>query len=264
MKYGAMNFPVKPILNEIKEIGELNFDYVEISMDAPEATPEKIIQQKTTIIDLLKYYNMDIIGHLPTFVFTTDLYESIRKASLEENLKALDVLSELGVKKAVLHSGYITGLGKFVIDRVKKYTIESIEIILKRSKELDIKICLENLFSQSNFLSDPKDFKEIFDLLPETFLALDLGHANINPKKNISIDFIHSYPKKVIHIHANDNFGKEDNHLPIGAGVIEFEKIFKELKKIQYDETITLEVFSRDRDYLRISKEKIKMMWEKL
>lgn len=264
MKYGAMNFPIKPILNEIQEVGELDFDYIEISMDAPEATPEKIIQQKNAIIKLLKNYNMEIIGHLPTFVFITDLYESIRKASLEENLKALEALSELGVKKAVLHSGYVTGLGKFVLDRVKKYTIESIEIIIRRSKELGITICLENMFPQSNFLSNPQDFKEIFDILPEIFLALDLGHANISSNKNRSIEFIHYYPQKIIHIHANDNFGKDDNHLPIGAGMIDFEKIFKELKKIKYDETITLEVFSRDRDYLRISKEKIKMIWEQI
>jgi len=38
----------------------------------------------------------------------------------------------------------------------------------------------------------------------------------------------------------------------------------KELKETQYDETITLEVFSKDRDYLKISKEKIKRMWEAL
>jgi sugar phosphate isomerase/epimerase len=38
----------------------------------------------------------------------------------------------------------------------------------------------------------------------------------------------------------------------------------KELKEAHYDETITLEVFSRDRDYLKISKEKIKRMWEAL
>jgi sugar phosphate isomerase/epimerase len=38
----------------------------------------------------------------------------------------------------------------------------------------------------------------------------------------------------------------------------------RELKEVQYDETITLEVFSRDRDYLKISKEKIKRLWEVL
>jgi sugar phosphate isomerase/epimerase len=38
----------------------------------------------------------------------------------------------------------------------------------------------------------------------------------------------------------------------------------RELKDVQYDETITLEVFSRDRDYLKISKEKIKRIWQAL
>jgi hypothetical protein len=38
----------------------------------------------------------------------------------------------------------------------------------------------------------------------------------------------------------------------------------RELKDVQYDETITLEVFSKDRDYLKISKEKIKRLWEVL
>jgi sugar phosphate isomerase/epimerase len=44
--------------------------------------------------------------------------------------------------------------------------------------------------------------------------------------------------------------------------MIYFWKIFKELKMTGYDETMTLEVFSRDRDYLKISKNKIKQMWE--
>jgi hypothetical protein len=32
MKYGAMNFPIKPLLKEIEEIGEMGFDYVELTM----------------------------------------------------------------------------------------------------------------------------------------------------------------------------------------------------------------------------------------
>ena len=81
---------------------------------------------------------------------------------------------------------------------------------------------------------------------------------------NLQSSFIHLYGYRIGHVHANDNFGKEDNHLPIGAGVIDFEKIMRELKDAQYDESITLEVFSKDRDYLRFSMEKIKQMWEAL
>jgi sugar phosphate isomerase/epimerase len=60
---------------------------------------------------------------------------------------------------------------------------------------------------------------------------------------------------------VSDNYGKEDQHLPIGAGIIDFSKVVKALKGIGYNDTITLEVFSRDRDYLKMSKKKMVEMW---
>ncbi len=259
-----MNFPIKPLLQEIEEIGELGFDYVELTMDLPEASPQKIRAQKRSIQNLLSRYQMGVTGHLPTFLWTSDLYESLRKASLEENFSALEVAAELGIKKMVLHPGYITGMGKFVIDRAKRYGLESIEAILKKATDLGVTLCLENMFPQANFLTDPHEFQEIFDRFSEVRLALDIGHAHLGGDRNRAIEFIRSYGYRIGHVHANDNFGKEDNHLPIGAGLIDFEKILKALKETPYDDTLTLEVFSRDRDYLRISKEKIQKIWESL
>ena len=67
---------------------------------------------------------------------------------------------------------------------------------------------------------------------------------------------------KIGHIHASDNFGREDSHLPIGAGTVEFDRILKELKGTGYNDTLTVEVFSRDRDYLGISRDKVRELWE--
>jgi sugar phosphate isomerase/epimerase len=264
MKYGAMNFPIKPLLREIEEIGEIGFDYVELTMDPPEATPQKILVQKHSIQEALHRYGMGIMGHLPTFVWTSDLYESLRKASLQENFEALEAAAELGIEKVVLHPAYITGLGKFLIDRVKGYAMESIESILKKAVNLNITLCIENMFPQAHFLFQPYEFQSVFEAFPEIRLTLDIGQANLGGGKNKSSEFIHHYGYRIGHVHANDNFGKEDSHLPIGAGIIDFEKILKEIKETQYDETITLEVFSKDRDYLKISKEKIKYIWEAL
>ncbi|MGB9629460.1 MAG: sugar phosphate isomerase/epimerase family protein [Thermodesulfobacteriota bacterium] len=264
MKYGAMNFPIKPLLEEIEEIGQMGFDYVELTMDPPEATPEKILSQKAAILNLLNQYGMEIVGHLPTFVWTSDLYESLRKASVQENLNALEASAELGIRKVVLHPGYIMGLGKFILDKAKEYGMKSIETILKKAGDLRITLCIENMFPQSNFLSNPQEFQELFETFPDLHLTLDIGHANLGAGKNKALEFIHRYGYRISHVHANDNFGKEDNHLPIGAGIIDFEKILKALKESHYDETITLEVFSRDKDYLKISKEKIRRMWEDL
>jgi len=259
-----MNFPIKPLLREIEEIGELGFDYVELTMDPPEATPQKILAQKRSILEMLKRYEMGVMAHLPTFVWTSDLYESLRKASLQENFEALEAAAELGIEKVVLHPGFITGLGKFVLDKAKGYAIESLETILKKAVTLQITLCIENMFPQAHFLSRPYEFQPVFETFPEIRLTLDIGHANLGGGKNKSSELIRLHGYRIGHVHANDNFGKEDSHLPIGAGIIDFEKIIGELKETQYDETITLEVFSRDRDYLKMSKDKIKKMWETL
>ncbi len=259
-----MNFPIKPLLKEIEEIGELGFDYLELTMDPPEGLPSKILTQKRFILESLQRYKMGMMGHLPTFVWTSDLYDSLRKASLQENFEALEAAAELGIEKVVLHPGFITGLGKFLPDKAKKYAMESLEAILRKSINLNITLCIENMFPQAHLFSQPEEFQSIFESFPEIRLTLDIGHANLGGGKNKSIEFIRLHGYRIGHVHANDNFGKEDSHLPIGAGTIDFEKIMRGLKEAQYDETITLEVFSRDRDYLKLSKEKIKKLWESL
>ena len=37
MRYGAMNFPVKPVMEEVQRISDLGFDYVELALDPPRA-----------------------------------------------------------------------------------------------------------------------------------------------------------------------------------------------------------------------------------
>ena len=47
-------------------------------------------------------------------------------------------------------------------------------------------------------------------------------------------------------------------------GTIDFQGIIKALKGISYNDTVTFEVFSHDRDYLKISKEKFVAMFAAL
>ena len=104
--------------------------------------------------------------------------------------------------------------------------------------------------------------EKIFSRYPELRFTLDIAHAHIGTNRNRSPEFIKRFASKVFHVHMSDNYGREDNHLPIGAGMIYFGRIFKELKMIGYNETITLEVFSRDRDYLKMSRSKVTQMWD--
>ncbi len=262
MKYGAMNLPTRPILEEIEAIGKLRFDYIELTIDAPESTPEKILKQQDDIRDLLSSCRMEVVGHLPTFISIADLYESIRQVSIEENFKALEAGVAIGIKKFVIHPPTIRGLGRQVKDKAKKYGEKSLEAIINKANELKVILCIENMFPETGGPVDPNEFDAFFSKHPELRFTLDVAHAHIGTKKNRSSAFIKRFAGKLLHLHISDNYGRDDAHLPIGAGMIFFWRIFKELKMIGYNETMTLEVFSRDRDYLKISRDKIRQMWE--
>jgi sugar phosphate isomerase/epimerase len=261
MLYGAMNFPIRPVLKELEEISELGFDYLELTMDAPQAHYRMIHQQKQELLRALDRSEMGLVCHLPTFVSTADLTDSLRETSLNEVLESLEVAADLRPLKIVLHPSHIGGLSVFVMDQAREYALRSLDVIVEKANNLGLCLCIENMFPQSRSLVDPEDFVEIFKRFPTLKLTLDTGHAHIRGRGGKkTLDFIERFYDRIGHIHANDNFGNEDTHLPIGTGTIDFQGIIKALKRIGYDGTITLEVFSRDRDYVRISREKLAAM----
>ncbi len=265
MQYGAMNFPVMPILKELEEINKLGFDYLELAMDPPQAHHKMIRHQKEKLLRALDDFKMGLVCHLPTFVSTADLTESMRKASLNEVLESVEVAADLHALKAVLHPSFIMGMSVFVMDQASQYALKSLEAIVEKADKLGLCLCIENMFPRSNSLVTPDDFIEVFERFPTLKMTFDTGHANMGSRGGDRVlDFIERFHDRIEHIHANDNFGKEDNHIPVGTGTVDFPGVVKALKRIGYDKTITLEVFSRDKDYVRISREKLESMFNAL
>ena len=80
MRYGAMNFPVAPVLDEIAAIGRLDMDFIELAMDPPQANFRRIRGQIGEITREVERYKMGLVCHLPTFVYTAHLSDAIRRA----------------------------------------------------------------------------------------------------------------------------------------------------------------------------------------
>jgi sugar phosphate isomerase/epimerase len=263
MLYGAMNSPLHPILDEVKAIAELKFDYLELTMDPPHGDTKTIKRQKRDIQESLKAYDLGLVCHLPTFLSTADLTDRIRQASVDETLNALEVAAEMEPLKVVVHPSYMSGLGAFVPELGRVHALESLAIIVEKAHALGLCLCLENMFPRTQWLTSPEEFAEILAKFPTLHLLLDIGHAHIEDVGGSKcLRFIKMFSDRIGHLHVSDNFGKEDQHLPIGAGIIDFSKVVKALKGIGHSDTVTLEVFSRDRDYLKMSKKKIQEMWE--
>jgi sugar phosphate isomerase/epimerase len=261
MLYGAMNSPVRPLLEEIESIGDMGFNFAELTMDAPQAHYTVMDAQKEAILKMLGRFELGLVCHLPTFISTADLTESIRRASIEEVMFSLEVAATFQPLKVVLHPSYIRGLGPMVREMAEEYAMRSLEAIVEKAHSLGLCLCLENMFPEARWLVDPAEFSEVLRKFPTLNLTLDTGHAHVQDLEGTRcLRFIEMFPDRIGHIHASDNFGREDSHLPIGAGSVNFQAITKALKTIGYNDTVTLEVFSRDRDYVKISREKFMSM----
>ncbi len=70
MQYGAMNFPIQPVHDELEAIAALGFDYMELTMDPPQAHYTIIRQHKYEIRKALDEHSMGCICHLPTLSIT--------------------------------------------------------------------------------------------------------------------------------------------------------------------------------------------------
>lgn len=261
MLYGAMNFPILPVLKEINTIAELGFDYLELSMDQPEAHYSTVSENHTAIRKALETHGMGIVCHMPTFVSTADLTDSIRRASVTEMKRSLSVSADLGAEKVVLHPSMISGMGSYVPEKAKGYAFDFLSEMVDQADKLGVVICLENMMPHNGFGYEPDELDIIFRTLPQLEFTLDSGHANLGDKEgNRLFKMVERFGDRIGHVHLSDNRGIHDDHLALGRGNINFHGLVKMLHSIGYDNTITLEVFDGDRSLLAESREIVKVI----
>lgn len=259
MRFGAMNFPILPVIDEIDSFARMGFDYLELAMDPPLADYPTLVRQKASIIGVLRDSGLGLVCHLPTFLTTADLTASLRRASLEEMHHALNLAVELGAEKAVLHPSRVSGMGIHVLPTVKNYADDFLAEMTMAANASGIVICLENMFPQNRLGVEPDDFTEIFARFPSLKLTLDTGHAHIGDFRGTRLlGLVERFGKRLGHLHCSDNHGNRDEHLAVGRGSINFRRLVQRLKATGYDDTVTLEVFEQDRRLLVESREEIR------
>jgi sugar phosphate isomerase/epimerase len=261
MHFGAMNYPVRPLEEEIRTVASLGFDFLELSMDPPGAHVDDLRKGVASIRQGLADAGLGLVCHLPTFVSTADLSPRLRAASREECAVALEVASELGARRVVLHPSFFIGLGRHVPELSQRLATECLWELLPKGSALGLDVCLENMFSDGGWLSTAEDFAPVMETFPELRIALDMGHAHIRGGSDCALAFLRRYASRIGHLHVSDNWGQRDDHLPLGAGNLRIRPILAELKRMRSEAWVTFEIFSPDRDYLRISREKYVRHW---
>lgn len=229
--------------------GEAEFDYVEILMDGP-VDREALAEREESVRTHLAEGDLDLLVHLP---FPTDIgspYAGVSDGAVTTQRRCLDVASDLGAEKAVLHPESSAWDVAWEHDDLRGHIDESVAELNAYGAERGVEICAENLFGGAYTIDT------IDGLLARTdvSMTLDTGHARVSGyDAAATAEFVAEHADRIAHVHLNDTRVPRDEHLPFGAGTIDFATVLGAFDDA-WSGTLSLEVGTESIEYLRHSK----------
>lgn len=172
---------------------------------------------------------------------------SRRAGALSEILRAAEAAALLKVHYLVIHPGPEQSNEISAEERLARMenVVASLSVVTARCRELGIMCVLENKLPHLLF-GNTSDILWILDAISTTEIGacLDTGHATI--AGDISA-LVHKLAGHLRLIHAHDNDGRFDEHRTPGEGVIDWEKLLRDLVQAQFHGAFILEL-SSERD----------------
>lgn len=228
----------EPFDRMVKRLGTMNTCYIEILDDGiHELNKNRVVVLK----EAAKSFSIQYSLHAPfADINIASPSKIMLGASMKRLKQSMAYANQLDAKVWVFHPGAKTGIGQFYPGADWKQNVESIKKLYKSAEEFGLNIALENLPAKYYFfMSKPEEFARFYR---ETNLpigiTMDLGHANLEGHIE---GFFNLLADKIIHIHASDNDGSDDQHFGIGYGKIDYTWVAEKLKETGFDKSIIIE-----------------------
>ncbi len=219
-------------MDEVREVVRFGYPFAELSLDDPAA----VAAQLPELLDMQRATGMSLMAHYPNEDNPFDA-AVLRERFLPRIRALIDLTQRLGIPKATMH---------FWMDRrwapegLIGKKIEILGEIVAHAAAAGIDICIENLSERF------ESFRAAFEAISGLKMTLDIGHAQLLARVNTSHGFIEHCMDRIAHVHVHDNRGgtsvKDDLHLPLGQGIVDYPAILASLIEAGYDSTITMEV----------------------
>ena len=214
MLIGVSTLPfVNEAFERALELFEKDLDFIEIMDDGQHDLGNSL--------EWLKSYDKTYFLHAPiTDVNISSFDERYRRLSIERIKEHLELMAPLDLRLMVVHPGFYVWRSNE--EEAREALKKSARELEQLQEEYSLKITLENMGNWAiALLKYPWEFED----LPLS-MTLDVGHAHI---MNVLEEFL-TDDIDIAHAHIHDNMGVHDEHLEIGMGTIDWEKILPLLK----------------------------------
>ncbi len=258
MLIGTMNHPNRDVYEEIQWMADMGLEFIDLTLEPPRVPSWGVDVDK--VAGALNKHHLKVVGHTPFYLPIASAIEEVRLAAVAELRRCMRVFGAVGAKWMNVHPDRYTPFHDraFYIRR----NIQSLNELREDTEECGVGIMLENLPGDFN---NAHQVGDLLEPLPWVGLHLDFGHANLLVARNTAEEILDRYGSRLRHVHIHDNKGgSEDLHLPLGTGNIDLKGIVRSLKRHRYDSTITLEVFTPDKHYLKYSVDVLRRAWQEV
>ena len=245
MKIGASTLATfnNSLVSSLEFIESLDIKYVELLNQYPN---EKFD------LDVLDSFDLKYTIHAPFLdVNIASLSTKSRDASIEQIKDSINLANDIDASIVVVHPGLVPFLLKEMPEKIYPVANNSIKELGEYSQDLGVNTTIENMPKFESMIY--QDMSKLNETLVEFDMGMtfDIGHAH---HSGISPDEM--YFDSIKHIHAHDNMGDDDSHLPLGEGNIQLKEIINTFEEKNYDGIYMIEV--NDKDSIKKSLEYLK------
>jgi len=166
-------------------------------------------------------------------------HKATRMATKDVLIKAMDVATIFNSATMVIHSGFDPKHHGDDHEDWGKRAIQTLDELLEHARKATppIMLLLENTFEPG-----PDLHRQIFSRFPLDAIGFcfDLAHQRVFSSTTMDV-WLSAVGERLMELHLHDNHGKEDEHLAVGAGVLDFDALFSWIKRHKKTPILTIE-----------------------
>jgi sugar phosphate isomerase/epimerase len=160
---------------------------------------------------------------------------AVTRQRFEQLLRVAELFHPLRI---VCHAGYDWKRYLYLREQWMEHSLNTWKWMAKRTASVGAALMLENVYERG-----PEEMAPLFTTLRVhgVGFCLDTGHQAAFGSTPL-LDWVEALGPFLGQLHLHDNLGRWDDHLAVGEGTIDFEGLFKALRKIREEPPpITLE-----------------------
>lgn len=222
----------------IRKTRELGFDSIDIFTDPLDID----IRERRLIKTECDHHGLPIISVCCVAVGLIDFNPSIQRFHLDRCRQFLDLVYEYEAENLLLVLGeYIWNREVIPPQEQWETAVTNCRDLAEYAANLDVKIALELEPFPLSLLNSVDRMVEFIDAVDHPALQanIDVSHlllAGVAPEE------LRRLRGKAIHVHISDCDGQVHGDLPPGRGVVNFEPYLREIRDLQIDGAISIEL----------------------